>query len=42
MIELNNNTKKYGTNNLEVENYIIKKGFRLLLNHWPDKVFSKK
>ena len=42
MIELINNTKKDGTNNLEVENYIIKKGFRLLLNHWPDKVFSKK
>lgn len=42
MIELNNNTKKYGTNNREVEKFIRKLGFRLLLNHWPDKVFVKK
>ena len=42
MIELNNNTKKYGSSNLEIENYIRKKGFRETISHWPDKVFSKK
>ena len=42
MVELNNNTKKYGSNNREVEKYIRKLGFRLLLDRWPDKVFVKK
>ena len=42
MNELNNNTKKYGSSNLEIENYIRKKGFRETISHWPDKVFSKK
>ena len=42
MVELNNNTKKYGSNNREVERYIRKLGFRLLLDRWPDKVFVKK
>ncbi len=42
MIELNNNTKKYGSNNLEVEEFIQKLGFKLLIQHWPDKVFTKK
>lgn len=39
MIELNNNTKKYGSSNLEVEQYLESKGFRTLINVWPDKVF---
>ena len=42
MIELNNNTKKYGTNNLEVEKFLKKQGFIVLFAHWPDKVFVKK
>ena len=42
MVELNNNTKKYGSNNREVEKYIRELGFRLLLDRWPDKVFVKK
>ena len=42
MIELNNNTKKYGTNNLEVEKFLKKQGFTVLFAHWPDKVFVKK
>jgi len=41
MIELNNNTKKYGSNNLEIENYIKKIGFRQTISHWPDKVFER-
>ncbi len=41
MIELNNNTKKYGSNNIEVEKYLHQKGFKVLLEHWPDKVFYR-
>ena len=39
MIELNNNTKKYGSSNAEVEKYIKLLGFKVLMEHWPDKVF---
>ena len=42
MVELNNNTKKYGSNNQAVEKYIRKLGYKILLDHWPDKVFVKK
>ena len=42
MIELNNNTKKYGSNNKEIEEYLQKKGFQTLFSHWPDKVFKRK
>tara|TARA_B100000579_G_scaffold234299_1_gene192054 strand:- start:4963 stop:5586 length:624 start_codon:yes stop_codon:yes gene_type:complete len=42
MIELNNNTKKYGSNNTEVEKFLHDLGFRVLIQHWPDKVFIKK
>ncbi len=42
MIELNNNTKKYGANNLEVEKFLNKAGFKVLFAHWPDKVFVRK
>jgi len=38
MIELNNNTKKYGSSNAEIERYLLKIGFRELMSHWPDKV----
>ena len=41
MIELNNNTKKYGSNNIDVEKHIEGLGFKLLLEHWPDKVFYR-
>lgn len=41
MIELNNNTKKYGSSNNEVEKYIKNLGFKLLIDHWPDKVFYR-
>ena len=41
MIELNNNTKKYGSNNIEVEKHIVSLGFKVLMEHWPDKVFHR-
>jgi len=41
MIELNNNTKKYGSSNIDVEKHIQGLGFKLLLDHWPDKVFYR-
>jgi FkbM family methyltransferase len=41
MIELNNNTKKYGSSNYEVEKLIKDLGFKLLIDHWPDKVFYR-
>ena len=41
MIELNNNTKKYGSSNINVEKYLHDKGWRVLIDHWPDKVFCK-
>lgn len=39
MIELNNNTKKYGSSNVEVEQYLSSLGYRVLIDVWPDKVF---
>ena len=42
MIELNNNTKKYGSSNIEIEKHIQSLGFRPLIEHWPDKVFVRK
>jgi|TARA_B100000035_G_scaffold137327_1_gene117049 FkbM family methyltransferase len=42
MIELNNNTKKYGSSNVEIEKYLRKKGFRVKVKIWPDVVWSKK
>ena len=41
MIELNNNTKKYDSSNIEVEKFISAQGFKLLIQHWPDKVFYR-
>jgi|TARA_R110000803_G_scaffold202261_1_gene267323 FkbM family methyltransferase len=41
MIELNNNTKKYGSSNIDVEKYISSLGFKVLMEHWPDKVFYR-
>ena len=42
MIELNNNTKKYGSSNLEIEKYLSKKGFKIMIKVWPDVVWRKK
>ena len=42
MIELNNNSKKYGSSNLEIEKYLRKKGFRIMIKAWPDVVWHKK
>lgn len=39
MIELNNNSKKYNSSNVEIERYLGEMGFRTLINIWPDKVF---
>ncbi len=41
MIELNNNSKKYGSNNLEIEKHLDSLGFKVLMEHWPDKVFYR-
>ncbi len=41
MIELNNNTKKYGSNNIAVEKFISSLGFKIFMEHWPDKVFRR-
>ena len=42
MIELNNNSKKYGSSNADIENYLVKKGFKQLVKVWPDVVWHKK
>ena len=42
MIELNNNSKKYGSSNGHIEEYLDSIGWKELMNHWPDKVFVKK
>jgi FkbM family methyltransferase len=41
MIELNNNTKKYGSSNIDVEKHISSLGFKVLIDSWPDKVFYR-
>ena len=41
MIELNSNTNKYGSSNQECVNFLKQKGYKLLLEHWPDKVFYR-
>ena len=41
MVELNNNTKKYSSSNLEVEKYIKNLGFKILIKIWPDIVFYR-
>ena len=42
MVELNNNTKRYGSSNLEIEKYLPKLGFRTLIKIWPDVVYRRK
>ena len=42
MIELNNNSKKYGSSNLEIEKYLKKMEFEIIIKVWPDVVWRKK
>jgi hypothetical protein len=42
MIELNGNSKKYGSSNAKIEKYLKEIGFKTLIKEWPDKVFIKK
>jgi len=41
MIEVNSNTGKYGSSNRECMIFLKELGFKLLLEHWPDKVFHR-
>lgn len=41
MIELNNNSKKYDSSNVEIEKYLEQHGYTTLINKWPDKVFVR-
>ena len=41
MIELNNNSKKYNSSNVEIEKYLQELGFTTLIDKWPDKVFIR-
>lgn len=41
MIELNNATKKYGSSNIEIEKHMTSLGYKVLIDHWPDKVFFR-
>lgn len=41
MIELNNNSKKYGSSNAKIEKYLAEKGYKVLIDHWPDKVLYR-
>lgn len=41
MIELNSNTGKYGSSNQECMDFLRQKGYKLLLEHWPDKVYYR-
>jgi hypothetical protein len=41
MIELNNNSKRYGSSNIEIENHLKNLGFKILIKTWPDIVWFK-
>ena len=41
MIELNNNSKRYGSNNIEIEEHLKSLGFKELIKTWPDIVYYK-
>jgi FkbM family methyltransferase len=41
MIELNNNSKRYGSSNLQIEKHIKDLGFRILIKTWPDIVYYR-
>ena len=42
MIELNNNSKKYGSSNSIIEKHLQSLGFEILIKTWPDIVFVRK
>ena len=39
MIELNNNSKKFGSSNGVIEQHLDQLGWKVIINLWPDKVF---
>ena len=39
MIELNNNSKKYGSSNGQITKFLTQRGFSQLIRTWPDVVF---
>ena len=41
MIELNSNTKKYGSSNSKIEKHLKSLGFKSLIKQWPDQVFYR-
>ena len=41
MIELNNNSKRYGSSNELIKNYLKSLGFKVLIKLWPDIVYYK-
>ena len=41
MIELNNNSKRYGSSNGIIEKHLKNIGFKQLIKTWPDIVFYK-
>ena len=42
MLEMNSNTSKYGSSNMQVESYVIHKlGFKMLIKLWPDVVYIR-
>lgn len=41
MIELNHNTKKYGSSNQECIDFLTQSGFKLWMKVWPDKIFQR-
>ena len=41
MIELNNNTKRYGSSNLEIEKHLPTLGFTMLFKIWPDIIYRR-
>ena len=41
MIELNNNSKKYGSSNKLIQKHMKNLGFKELIKTWPDIVYRK-
>tara|TARA_X000000950_G_scaffold281533_1_gene378351 strand:+ start:12122 stop:12763 length:642 start_codon:yes stop_codon:yes gene_type:complete len=41
MIELNNNSKKYGSSNNKIQLYLKELGYKELIKTWPDIVYKK-
>ncbi len=42
MIELNNNSKKYGSSNRKIQKRLFKMGFRGFVKIWPDMIYYNK